>query len=99
MTLKTTISTRIGRLPSLDRADEFPLPEGMNTLPQSLRLDGTPDDPDVFDLEDRISLHTVADDAAYVGRRYAALERHLSDTYEGITRLEDDSSGDSSAEG
>ena len=95
MTLKAIISTRIGRLPSLDRAEEFPLPEGMNTLPQSLRLDGTPEDPDVFDLEDRISLHTVADDPAYAGRRYAALERELAEVYQGIERLDADSDGDS----
>ena len=95
MTLTTTISTRIGRLPSVDRGDDFPLPEGTNTLPQPLRLDGTPEDPDVFDLADRITLHTVGDDPAYTGRRYAALERELAQVYEGIERLEDDSSSDS----
>ena len=95
MTLTTTISTRIGRLPSVDRGDDFPLPEGTNTLPQPLRLDGTPEDPDVFDLADRITLHTVEDDPAYAGRRYAALERELAQVYEDIERLEDDSSSDS----
>jgi len=95
MTLKATISTKIGRLPSLERDDEFPLPEGTNTLPQSLQVTGTPEDPDEFDLEDRITLHTVEQDAAYVGRRYAALERELAQVYEGIERLDADSDGDS----
>lgn len=95
MTLKATISTKLVRLPEVDRGDEFPLPEGTNTLPQSLRLHGTPEDPDVFDLEDRISLHAPEQDAAYVGRRYAALERLLAEVYEGIHRLEDDSEADS----
>jgi len=95
MTLTATISTKIGRLPSVGRGDDFPLPEGTNTLPQPLRLVGTPDDPDVFDLADRITLHTVADDPAYAGRRYATLERELAEVYEGIERLDADSGGDS----
>jgi hypothetical protein len=95
MTLKATISTRIGRLSGLERGEDFPLPEGTNHLPQPLPLDGTPEDPDVFDLEDRITLHAEGQDAAYVGRRYARLERHLAEVYEGIERLDADSGGDS----
>ena len=95
MTLKATISTKLVRLPSVDRDDEFPLPEGTNTLPQALRLAGTPEDPDVFDLEDRVALHAPEQDAAYVRRRYAALERELAQVYEGIERLDADSDGDS----
>lgn len=95
MTLKATISTKLVRLPEVERGDEFPLPEGTNTLPQALHLEGTPEDPDVFDLEDRISLHTSGQDAAYVGRRYAALERTLAEAREGVERLDADSDGDS----
>lgn len=95
MTLKATIDTNIGRLPGLERDAEFPLPQGTNYLPQTLRVQGTPEDPDVFDLEDRVALHATGQDAAYVGRRYAALERHLAEVYEGVERLEDDSEGDS----
>lgn len=95
MTLKATISTKIGRLPSLDREDGFPLPEGTTTLPQTLQVRGTPEAPDEFDLADRISLHAPDADAAYVGRRYGALERELADVYQGIERVDADSDGDS----
>lgn len=95
MTLKATISTKIARLPSLERDEDFPLPEGTNTLPQGLRVDGTPEVPDEFDLEDRVALHTPGEDAAYVGRRYATLEKELAQVYEGIERLDADSDGDS----
>ena len=95
MTLETTISTKIVRLPSLERDADFPLPEGTNTLPQGLRLHGTPEQPEQFDLADRVALHTAGQDAAYVGRRYARLEKELAQVYEGITRLDADSDGDS----
>lgn len=86
--LKATIQTKIARLPDA-RGDDFPLPEGTIHLPQSLRLEGTPEDPDVFDLEDRITLHTADDSPQQRGRRYAALEEMLAE-YPGIQRLEDD---------
>ena len=95
MTLESTISTKIVRLPSLERDADFPLPEGTNALPQGLRVDGTPEAPDEFDLEDRVALHTPGEDAAYVGRRYARLEKELAQVYEGITRLDADSDRDS----
>jgi len=95
MTLHTTLSVKLGRLPGLARDDEFPLPEGTNTLPQTLVLAGTSEQPDVFDLQERITLHTVGQDAPYVGRRYAALERHLARVYEGIERVDSEDAPDS----
>jgi len=90
MTLKATIQTKLVRLPGVERGEDFPLPEGTNTLPQALRLRGSEEHPDVFDLADRISLHTVEDSPQHAGRRYAALERTLAAEYEGITRVEGD---------
>lgn len=98
MTLKATIGTKLVRLPEVERAEDFPLPEGTNTLPQPLRLRGTPEDPDVFDLADRISLHTVDDSPQRAGKRYAALERTLAER-EGIERVSDEDAADSGGDG
>lgn len=95
MTLKATISTRIGRLPGLERGEDFPLPEGTNYLPQPLQVDGTPEQPDVFDLQERITISAEGLSAQEVGRRYARLERHLAEVYEGIQEVDADSDGDS----
>jgi hypothetical protein len=95
MTLKATITTRIGRIASINRDDDSPLPEGTNTLPQPLHVEGTPDEPDVFSLSDRVTLHAPDPDGGDVGRRYAALERELAAVYHGIERLDAESNDDS----
>ncbi len=98
MTLKATIGTKLVRLPEVERGDDHPLPEGTNALPQSLRLHGTPGNPDVFDLEERITLHTVDDSPQQAGRRYADLERALAQR-EGIERVEAGDGDDSGTSG
>jgi len=98
MTLKATISTKLVRLPEVDRDDDFPMPEGTNTLPQPLHLEGTHDDPDVFDLEDRVALHTTDDSPQTRGRRYAALERALAGRA-GIERVTPEDGADSQEQG
>lgn len=98
MTLKTTISTRLQRIPEVERASDTPLPEGSNTLPQPLRLRGTPEEPDVFDLEDRVALHTVDDSPQKRGSRYAALERRLAQR-PGIERVTSEDGADSEGAG
>lgn len=95
MTLKATIRTKIARLPEVDRDEDFPLPEGTNALPQTLHLHGTAQDPDEFDLANRLALHTVDESPQQRGKRYAALERALAQRA-GIERLsgsDDDDSG------
>jgi len=98
MTLKATIGTKLVRLPEVERGDDHPLPEGTNALPQPLRLHGTPEDPDVFDLEDRVALHTVDDSPQQAGRRYADLERALAQR-EGLERVEQEDAADGDADG
>lgn len=98
MTLEARIRTKLHRLPQVDRDADFPLPEGTNALPQPLRLHGTADEPDVFRLEDRISLHTVEETPQHAGRRYAALERVLAERA-GIQRLPDEDTADGPAGG
>ncbi len=98
MTLKATISTKLYRLPEVERGDDHPLPEGTNTLPQPLPLLGTPEEPDVFDLEDRVALHTADESPQSAGRRYADLERVLAQR-EGIERVEAEDGGDSTEDG
>ncbi|AGM11809.1 hypothetical protein M201_gp38 [Haloarcula californiae tailed virus 2] len=98
MTLRTTISTKLVRLPEVERGDEFPLPEGTNTLPQPLHLHGSQEDPDEFDLEDRLALHTVDDSPQQRGRRYAALERALAQR-DGIERVTGEDGADSEQQG
>jgi hypothetical protein len=98
MTLKATIGTKLVRLPEVERGDDHPLPEGTNALPQPLRLHGTPEDPDVFDLEDRVALHTVDDSPQQAGRRYADLERALAQR-EGLERVEQEDGADGDADG
>jgi hypothetical protein len=58
-------------------------------------LHGSEDDPDVFDLRDRIVLHEVNLSPQQVGRRYAALEQHLAAVYEGVEIVEAESEADS----
>lgn len=98
MTLKATIGTKLVRLPEVERGDDHPLPEGTNALPQPLRLHGTPEDPDVFDLEDRITLHTVDDSPQQAGRRYADLERALAQR-EGLERVQQEDGADGDTDG
>lgn len=89
MTLRVTTGTKLLRLPEVDRADDFPLPEGTNTLPQPLYTDGSAEDPDVFDLSDRVSLHTADDSPQTAGKRYAELERILAER-DGFERVSGD---------
>lgn len=98
MTLKAIIGTKLVRLPEVERGDDFPLPEGTNTLPQPLYIRGSPEDPDEFDLEDRVALHTVDDSPQQRGRRYAALERALAQR-EGIDRLAGEDGADNEQQG
>lgn len=98
MTLKATIGTKVVRLPG-ERDEDFPLPAGEIHLPQGVRVDGSPVEPDVFDLENRLTLPQEWDaDASQPpqerGKRYAALERALAQ-YEGIERVDGEQEADS----
>lgn len=89
--LKATIRTKLYRIPEADRDTDWPLPGDRSRLRGPLQTYGSDDDPDVFDIRERVPEEFSYDeDAPTEGRRAKAIEKSIADAYSGLERVDSD---------
>jgi len=74
------------------RDGEFPIKGDRSRYVRPLELRGSEDDPDEFDVQDRIPLEFAGDSPQQAGKRATRIERDLAAAYDELTLITDDDS-------
>jgi hypothetical protein len=93
--LRATITTKLYRIPAASRGDaDDLLPGHRDRLNGVLHTHGTPDDPDVFDLRERVRPEFAGEPPESAADRAARIEESIVAHYDGIERVDESESGD-----
>jgi len=94
--LRSTVKTKLQRIPQVDRNDpDSLLPGNRSRLRGPLRTDGFANSPDVFDIRERVPEEFAADESPQAeGKRARAIEERIASYYPGFERVDDDTDGD-----
>lgn len=96
MTLEATDSATVYRHPveSEDTSDEgdepryWPIQDGRRRYIRPLEVDGSDEEPDVFDLRERIPLEFAGDSGQRAGKRAARMEQDLIGSFDFLMEAE-----------
>jgi len=93
--LRATTTTKLYRIPDADRSGSELLPGDRSRLRAALQTNGSADDPDDFDLLERVPEEfSHGESPQEAGKRAKAIEESIAEHYPSFERLESGSDGD-----
>lgn len=97
MTLKATTTVKVYRHPGADDEDhgavregDFPIQDDRSRYIRPLEVNGSEEEPDIFDVRDRLPFEFAGDSPQQAGQRASRIEADLAAHYDGLEVIDND---------